>query len=91
MKDYKTKLSRIAKAMAEIKNPFGWNQLCQYVINKAIAKFGTDQTKQEILEKIWESASESITDLSDYYKSGKTATTKPAQSKPARKKLFSNR
>lgn len=88
MTGYKTKVSRIAKHMSEIKNPFGWNQICQYAINKAIAKFGTDQTKDEILEKIWQSASVSITDLPDYYKSGKTATTKPAQSKPARKKLF---
>lgn len=86
MKDYKTKVSRLAKQMADIRNPFGWNQICQYAVNKAIAKFGTDLTKHEILEKIWESASESITDLSDYYKSGEKKTVKTI--KTARKKLF---
>lgn len=90
LKQYKSKSSRLAKPMEDIKNPFGFHQIAQYAINKTIAIHGNDQTKDEILEKIWQSASESITDLPDYYKSGKTASTK-IETQNNRKKLFGNR
>lgn len=76
LKQYKSKSARLAKRMEDIKNPFGFHQISQYAINKTIAIHGSDMTKEEILEKIWESANESILDLPNWYKSGKTSTTK---------------
>lgn len=76
LKQYKSKSARLAKRMEDIKNPFGFHQIAQYAINKTIAIHGRELSKQEILEKIWESASESIIDLPNWYKSGKTSTTK---------------
>lgn len=87
LKQYKSKSARLAKPMSGIKNPFGFHQIAQYAINKTIAIHGSDLTKNEILEKIWQSASESILDLPNWYKSGKTVKSETEKQNNL-KKLF---